>query len=50
MTALERAKQWLTDAFDEETRAQVQKLINENSAELEDSFYKALEFGTGGGR
>ena len=50
MTALERAKQWLTDAFDEETRAQVQKLINENSAELEDSFYKALEFGTGGMR
>ena len=50
MTALERAKQWLTDAFDEETRAQVQKLINENSAELEDSFYKTLEFGTGGMR
>ena len=50
MTALERAKQWLTDAFDEETRAQVQKLINKNSTELEDSFYKALEFGTGGMR
>ena len=50
MTIIEKAKLWLTDSFDEETREKVQKLINENTSELEDSFYKALEFGTGGMR
>lgn len=50
MTIIEKAKLWLTDSFDEETREKVQKLINKNTSELEDSFYKALEFGTGGMR
>lgn len=43
-----RAKEWLTDTYDEETRKEVQKLIDEQGTELVDSFYKDLEFGTGG--
>ena len=50
MTTIEKAKSWLTETFDEEIRLQVQALIDENSSELEDSFYKNLEFGTGGMR
>lgn len=50
MTTQDRANQWLEEPFDEETRKSVQKLINENSNELEDAFYKDLEFGTGGMR
>ena len=38
---------WLGDSFDEKTRAEIQKL-KEQPAELEDAFYKELEFGTGG--
>ncbi|MDP3436385.1 MAG: phospho-sugar mutase, partial [Bacteroidales bacterium] len=45
---LEKANSWLSDDFDKETRDQVQILINENTKELEDSFYRNLEFGTGG--
>ena len=50
MTTIEKAKNWLTETFDEEIRLKVQSLIDENSSELEDSFYKNLEFGTGGMR
>ncbi|MEN2434811.1 phospho-sugar mutase [Weeksellaceae bacterium A-14] len=50
MTTLEKAKLWLSDTFDEETRKAVQQLIDTNSPDLEDSFYKSLEFGTGGMR
>ena len=50
MTTIEKAQQWLSDTFDADTRAKVQKLIDEKSPELEDSFYRELEFGTGGMR
>ena len=50
MTTLEKAKLWLTDTFDEETQKTVQEWIDTNSDELEDSFYRGLEFGTGGMR
>lgn len=50
MTTLEKAKLWLTDTFDEETKKAVQLLIDSNSPDLEDSFYRELEFGTGGMR
>ena len=50
MTTLEKAKLWLTDTFDEETKKTIQEWIDTNSDELEDSFYKELEFGTGGMR
>ena len=44
-----RAKQWLTPAFDEETRKAVQAMLdNEDKTELIDAFYRDLEFGTGG--
>ncbi|MGC4130364.1 MAG: phospho-sugar mutase [Bergeyella sp.] len=50
MTTLEKAQLWLTDTFDEETRKAVQALIDSDSPDLEDSFYRELEFGTGGMR
>ena len=44
-----RINQWLSSEYDRDTIAQVQKLIDENQeTELLDSFYKELEFGTGG--
>lgn len=45
---IERAKTWLSDKYDTETRRQVQDLIDNNPNELLESFYKTLEFGTGG--
>lgn len=45
---LEKAKKWTSDAFDTETRNAVQNLIDTNETELVESFYKDLEFGTGG--
>lgn len=45
---IERAKTWLSDQYDTETRKQVQELIDSNPNELLESFYKNLEFGTGG--
>jgi len=45
---IERAKTWLTDSYDKETREQVSKMLAEDSTELTDAFYKDLEFGTGG--
>jgi phosphoglucomutase len=49
-SSLENAKLWLSDAYDAETRNAVQDLIDNNPTELDDSFYKNLEFGTGGMR
>lgn len=45
---IERAKCWLSEQYDTETRKQVQELIDNNPNELLESFYKNLEFGTGG--
>ncbi len=45
---LERAKSWLTDQYDEQTRAAVQQMIDNDPNELTESFYRNLEFGTGG--
>ena len=45
---LEKAKKWTSEAFDAETRNAVQSLIDTNETELTESFYKDLEFGTGG--
>lgn len=49
-TSLDRAKTWLSEAYDEETRNAVQHLIDNDPNELDDSFYRDLEFGTGGMR
>lgn len=47
---LKNAKNWLTDFFDDKTKNEIQKLIDSNTEELKDRFYKNLEFGTGGMR
>ena len=44
-----KARQWLTPAFDPETRKLVEAMLaNEDKTELVESFYQTLEFGTGG--
>ena len=44
-----RAKEWLAPAFDEETRKEVQAMLdNPDKTDLIDAFYRDLEFGTGG--
>lgn len=45
-----RAKEWLSDKFDDETKAKVKDLMENNEKELVECFYKSLEFGTGGMR
>lgn len=48
-TVTERAKTWLGDAFDAQTRIEVRAMLeNEDKSTLIDSFYRDLEFGTGG--
>lgn len=44
-----KAQTWLGDGYDEETKAQVRQMLdNEDKTELIEAFYKNLEFGTGG--
>ncbi len=44
-----KVNQWLNGAYDEETKAEITQLLNDkNYTELTNSFYKDLEFGTGG--
>ena len=45
---IEVAKQWLSADYDEATRNEVKRLMENDPKELEESFYKNLEFGTGG--
>ena len=47
---LETAKSWLTDFFDPEIKTEIQRLLEKDQNELQDSFYRNLEFGTGGMR
>ena len=47
---LDKAKQWLSPTFDAETQQEIQQLITSNAPDLEDRFYKDMEFGTGGMR
>ena len=47
---LERVNTWLTPTFDKETQNFIKNLITSNPKELKESFYKDLEFGTGGMR
>ena len=43
------AKQWLSSSFDEDTRKEVQAMLdNPDKTALIDAFYQSLEFGTGG--
>ena len=45
-----KAKDWLSDTFDADTQKEIQQLLDSNSPELADRFYKDMEFGTGGMR
>ncbi|WP_282080247.1 phospho-sugar mutase [Aquimarina algiphila] len=45
-----RAEEWLTPTFDTTTQDEIQNLLKNNPEELKESFYKDLEFGTGGMR
>jgi phosphoglucomutase len=50
-TAEKNIKTWLKGKYDDDTKSSIQQLIDEgNSSQLTDSFYKNLEFGTGGMR
>lgn len=44
----EKAEKWLSGSYDEATKKQVEHLIDNDIKELTESFYKDLEFGTGG--
>lgn len=48
LKVLEKAKGWLGEQYDEQTRQQVKYLMDNDMKELIESFYKDLEFGTGG--
>ncbi len=45
---LAKAQQWLDGAYDAQTKVAVKELMDNNMQELVESFYKDLEFGTGG--
>lgn len=47
---LDKANEWLTPTFDSKTKEEIEKMMTSSPKELEDSFYKNLEFGTGGMR
>jgi phosphoglucomutase len=50
-TAEKNIKTWLKGKYDQDIKAQIKKLVDEgNTTQLTDSFYKNLEFGTGGMR
>ncbi len=44
----QRVQAWLNGNYDDNTKAEIRKLSEENPTELADSFYRNLEFGTGG--
>jgi phosphoglucomutase len=44
----EKINEWLNGNYDQETKNEIEKLLKENPNELTESFYRNLEFGTGG--
>ncbi|WP_162127377.1 phospho-sugar mutase [Flavobacterium phycosphaerae] len=47
---LDKVNEWLTPTFDVETQNQIKEMMTTSQKNLEESFYKNLEFGTGGMR
>lgn len=47
---LNAANEWLTPTFDQQTQEEIKEIMTSSPKELEDRFYKNLEFGTGGMR
>ncbi|MBQ1968750.1 MAG: phospho-sugar mutase [Flavobacteriales bacterium] len=48
--SMAKAEQWLSEKYDEATRTAVAQMIENDPQEVVESFYKDLEFGTGGMR
>ena len=44
----EKINKWLNGSFDEDTKSAIRLMQKDNTDDLADSFYKNLEFGTGG--
>ena len=49
-TILDKVNEWLSPTFDSATQNKIKEMITSAPQELEESFYKNLEFGTGGMR
>ncbi len=47
-TTIAKIDTWLNGNYDQNTKDEIKKLQKDNPAELEDAFYRNLEFGTGG--
>jgi phosphoglucomutase len=47
---LKQVNEWLTPTFDQDTQEKIKEMMTSTPQELEESFYKNLEFGTGGMR
>ena len=47
---LNAVNEWLTPIFDKETQEEIKEMMTSSPKNLEESFYKNLEFGTGGMR
>lgn len=45
---IEKAKAWLSESYDEDTRKAVKHMMDNDPAELIECFYRDIEFGTGG--
>lgn len=45
---MSKARQWLEGAYDEATKERIKYLMDNDKKELTESFYKDMEFGTGG--
>jgi phosphoglucomutase len=43
-----KINEWLSGNYDDATKNEIKRLQKDDANELEDSFYKDLEFGTGG--
>ena len=49
MTPEEKARHWLNSNIDQEAKDEIRRMLDHpDNPELEESFYKDLEFGTGG--
>ena len=47
-TTIKRINDWLEGNYEQSVKEEIKTLQKDNPAELEDAFYRNLEFGTGG--
>ena len=47
---VDKVNEWLTPTFDQKTQDEIKEMMTSSTKNLEESFYKNLEFGTGGMR